>query len=195
MQTLRDEILQTQQTRSDLLKWKLVIAGALGSVGLGFAGAEDSAKNADLVLCAVPPVCVYVDLLSRHLSLRILVIGTFMRSHGGQYGASELAAYEAHAQHARKLGRVPWYLPLRNVSAFALEDWAVSWSTIVLSIGVLGYGVVGDPGFREPFIASGLIGLVVTVFAMSVYRRLFKATNRLAEIKGASTQPGDERLT
>lgn len=77
--TLRQEILQSQQTRSDLLKWKLGLVGAIGAVGLGLAGSRVS-NHADLVLCAVPLVCIYVDFLCRHLSLRILVIGVFFRT-------------------------------------------------------------------------------------------------------------------
>jgi hypothetical protein len=38
LEKLRDEILQTENTRSDLLKWKLGLVGAIGAAGLGFAG-------------------------------------------------------------------------------------------------------------------------------------------------------------
>jgi hypothetical protein len=180
LQTLRDEILQTEQIRSDLLKWKLVLAGALGATGLGFAGARGSVTDADLILCAIPPVCLYVDLLSRHLSLRILVIGAFLRRYGAAYGAVELARYEQHVDGARDLSWRPLHLPLpRRVSAFDLEDWAVSWSTIVLSGAVLVYGFTGARGeFQLSFMASGGIGLGITLVAMYVYRGLFDATNK-----------------
>jgi hypothetical protein len=79
MEGLRDEILQSEGVRSDLLKWKLALAGILGAAGLGFSGSEDL-RHADLVLCAIPPVCVYVDLLCLHLNLKMLVIGTFLRT-------------------------------------------------------------------------------------------------------------------
>jgi hypothetical protein len=78
MQTLREEILQAQRTRSDLLKWKLGLVGVIGSIGLGLAGSRVP-THADLVLCAIPFVCVYVDLLCRHLSLRMIVVGAFFR--------------------------------------------------------------------------------------------------------------------
>lgn len=69
MQTLREEILQAQRTRSDLLKWKLGLVGVIRSVGLGLAGSRVP-THAELVLCAIPFGCVYVDLLCRHLWLR-----------------------------------------------------------------------------------------------------------------------------
>jgi hypothetical protein len=47
----------------------------------------------------VPLACLYIDLLCRHLSLRILVIGTYMR------GKDEdpYAEYEDFVEDARKL--------------------------------------------------------------------------------------------
>ncbi len=37
MEKLREEILQAEQTRSDLLKLKLSLVGAIGALGLGFS--------------------------------------------------------------------------------------------------------------------------------------------------------------
>jgi hypothetical protein len=156
MDTLREEALNSQSARSDLLKWKLVLVGALGAVGLGLAGAADTTGQPDLVLCAIPPVCLYVDLLCRHLSLRILVIGSYFRF-SPEPDASVLRAYETHADELR--------------SAFALEDWAVAWSTLVLSIAVFGYGFSVPGEFKAPFFVSGALGVVVTVAAEIIYRR------------------------
>jgi hypothetical protein len=36
MESLREEILRSEGVRSDLLKWKLALAGTLGAAGLGF---------------------------------------------------------------------------------------------------------------------------------------------------------------
>jgi hypothetical protein len=155
LEKLRDEILHSEQTRMDLVKWKLVLAGAIGATGLGLAGAEDSPGQADLVLCAVPLVCVYVDLACWHLSLRILVIGSFIRTHA----VDDLGRYEQHAR--------------MNRAAFGLEDLALRWSTIVLSLAVFGYGMV--VGFSEnwsqapPFLVSAATGLLGTVFGHFCY--------------------------
>jgi len=179
MDRLREEILNSQAVRSDLLKYKLVIAGALGAAGLGLAGAN-AAGHSDLVLCAVPLACLYVDLLCRHLSLRILVIGMFFRAQAGSAAdtndeVKELAAYEDFVEEARDLGRRVSFLWKSDV--FGLEDAAVTWSTVALSLGVLVYGIVvwipppeHQAQFAIPFVLSGAIGLGGSLVANLVYR-------------------------
>ncbi len=182
MGTLREEVLRTQQTRSDLLKWKLGLVGVIGAVGLGLAGSRLSA-HADLVLCAIPLVCVYVDLLCRHLSLRILVIGTYLRGAGTLEDpeAMMLERYEQHVQAARRLD---------PGGAFDLEDWAVSWSTAALSLAVLVYGVTviatGDLPAGITFILSALAGTATTVFAQRNYLTRFRALSDMAQEPGAT---------
>lgn len=185
MGTLRQEILQSQQTRSDLLKWKLGLVGAIGAVGLGLAGSQVS-THADLVLCAVPLVCVYVDFLCRHLSLRILVIGMFFRT-ATVSGATDtergewatLRVYERYAENARDMhARKTSRLQVRvGGSAFALEDWAVTGSTLVVSAALLIYGTLVRAGSSPDhvpvgwaFIASGVLGLGATIVAQALYR-------------------------
>jgi hypothetical protein len=153
MERLRDEILQAQNTRSELLKWKLGLVGAIGAAGLGFAGSV-GLRHADLVLCALPPVAVYVDLLALHLTLRILVIGTFLRTAGAKEAGAD-QGYEEFAHDARNLGG--------GRSAFDLEDWALFYSTYALSAAVAGYGVyqlVDASTFGVPFVLSGAVGTV-----------------------------------
>jgi hypothetical protein len=187
---LRQEILKAQQARSDLLKWKLGLVGAIGAVGLGLAGSRVS-SHADLVLCAVPLVCVYVDLLCHHLSLRILVIGTFLWT-SAVAAASEaeaaewsvLRAYEAHVQKARQLERrLHRRLPNRwsRHTAFALEDGAVTWSTFVLSAALVVYGRTVQSGHSaDPrlvgavFILAGLVGLAASLLGRWFYTGKFK---------------------
>jgi hypothetical protein len=85
MEKLRDEILEAEKARSDLLKWKLVLVAAIGTVGLGFGQSE---VGHPIVLIGIPLVCAYVDLLCSHLTLRIHVIGNFMRSRTGEPSTS-----------------------------------------------------------------------------------------------------------
>ncbi len=163
---LRQEILQAQQARTDLLKWKLGLVGVIGTAGLGLAGFRASA-HADLVLCAVPFVCVYVDLLCQHLSLRILVIGTFFHmprefvTEDEQADAAVYRRYEKHAQKVRAL---------KPGGGFVLEDWALTGSTTALSISVLLYGTSVRAGVLPDhvpagwaFIVSGILGLVIGI--------------------------------
>ena len=173
METLREEILQGQRVRSDLLKWKLGLVGGLGAAGLGFAGSE-GLRHADLVLCAIPPVAVYVDLLCRHLSLRILVVGTFMRTQRDDPAGATLAAYEDFARRSRDLPGE------KARSAFDLEDWALSWSTMAVSAAIAGYGIVLWSRFSAAFVISGLVGPVATALARRLFRDRFRSVVELA---------------
>jgi hypothetical protein len=164
METLREEILQAQRVRSELLKWKLGLVGALGGAGLGFAGTTQL-RHADLVLAAIPPVCVYVDLLCRHLSLRILVIGRFAAGSADDEGSgAAFAAYERFVERARAL---PSTRGTRSV--FALEDWALSGSSYALSAAIAAYGLYLWSAFSVPFVVSGVVGIVATWLARRLY--------------------------
>jgi hypothetical protein len=179
MEKLRDEILLAESTRSDLLKWRLALVGAIGAAGLGFAGAAEL-RHADVVLCALPPVTTYVDLLARHLTLRILVIGAFLRSERAE--ETTYRAYEEFAEWARSMdGRG---------SAFALEDWALKYSSYGLSAAVAGYGVYQlvalDSTYGVPFVVSGVIGGIVAALGNHLYQRRAHALAGVAP-------PGDDR--
>lgn len=159
---LRSEIVEAQKARTELLKWKLVLTAALGATGLGLGTAEarvsPTTPNLSLVLCCIPLLCAYVDLICAHLSLRILVIGTFLRNRS----TGEAAEYEQFAEKAR------------NVQAYSLEQWASFGSSYLLSLFVGGIGVervsqtVTDAGWWAvavqswPYLVAALIGLVGT---------------------------------
>jgi hypothetical protein len=177
MEMLREEILQSERVRSELLKWKLGLVGALGALGLGFAGTE-RLNHADLVFCAIPPVCVYVDLLCRHLTLKMLVIGRFLISlkESGDDTARTYAAYEELAQEAREIsvGKSGG-----TVSAFALEDWALWLSTLALSLAIIVYGLAVWSEVSIPFIFSGAAGLLATAVGGRQYGVRFRAVESL----------------
>ena len=81
MESFRTEIVATQQTRSDFLKWKLIICATLTGVGLGITGSEPTNDQFDnLCLCLIPFVCIYVDLICYHLDLKMLVFNKFFSS-------------------------------------------------------------------------------------------------------------------
>src|SRR5215831_2425030 len=150
MSSLRKEIVEAQKVRSEILKWKLILVAALGAVGLGFSNPNTIVPNAYLVLLLIPLVCFYVDLLCRHMSLRIIVIGAFLRFRSKE----EDAAYESFVSEARAKG------------AFAFEEWALDWSTVVLSVLVglvglvpskLGLSISAIDTYL--FIGSGFVGL------------------------------------
>jgi hypothetical protein len=196
MEGLRDEILQSEGVRSDLLKWKLALAGALGAAGLGFSGSDDL-RHVDLVLCAIPPVCVYVDLLSLHLNLKMLVIGTFLRRLPQGSDADDIRLYEDFVdRRARELDIAsPRYLgwlrlpkPARRMllgkesdrsSAFDLEDWALSWSTVALSVALIAYAGFQEWPFWLPFVLSGIVGLIASATGNWQFAKRFEAVRAL----------------
>ena len=75
MDKLREEIIEAEKIRADLIKWKLILVAGLGAAGLGLNG--NSCDDMTLLLCLIPFVCVYVDLVARHFNLRIHVIAEF----------------------------------------------------------------------------------------------------------------------
>jgi hypothetical protein len=60
MSALREEIIEAEKARTDLLKWKLIIVSGLGAAGLGFTG-QSNVPGAPFVLLLIPGVCLYVD--------------------------------------------------------------------------------------------------------------------------------------
>jgi hypothetical protein len=212
MEKLREEILQSESVRTDLLKWKLALVGAIGAAGLGFAGSKNLG-HADLVLCAIPPLCVYVDLLCLHLNLKMLVIGTFLRQGTASGPADGLRDYEAFVEQARRMtgggeavrARGPhWPAWVRRIvlgragrepSAFDLEDWALSLSTLALSAALIGYatyvGIYVEARFSIPFAVSGVASLVATWIGNWQFAGRFEAVRALR----LKTEPGQRGRT
>ena len=179
MSSLRTEIIEAQKVRAEILKWKLILVAALGTVGLGFSHPEHmNVPNAYLVLLLVPLVCFYVDLLCKHMSLRMIVIGTFLRARAS---TTDDGAYERFVSDARAMGP-------RKMNIFALEEWALDGSTAVLSLLVILVGLVpGSLGIsmsntieKYLFVGSGLAGLLLTLLVRLFYKRRVAALERLA---------------
>ena len=155
--TLRTEIVESQKIRSDLLKWKLLICAAVGAAGLGFS--DKSVTNAPLALAVIPLACVYVDLLCRHLSLRIHAIGCFLRS--DRHSDEVLRAYETFYQNSR----------LR----VSLEDLALIGCTVLVSVLVYPLGVLASAialwslDWRATvFLVSSGLGILLS-FLLQIY--------------------------
>lgn len=68
-----------------------------------------------------------------------MVIGCYLREIPAEL--QDAAGYEAFAKCARDMQpqRKDLYVGTRTISAFALEDWALRWSTILLSLLVIVY--------------------------------------------------------
>ena len=146
---LPDEILQAQQSRSDLLKWKLVIAATLGAAGFGLSEKVDPAP---LLLTLIPFSCLYVDLLCHNLSIRQIMIGTFYAKQRGD-------DYERFVA--------------RNRGALCMEDWALWGSTLTVCILLLFVGVglrldqtPPTPAEVRPWFRHGTQGLILIIAAL-----------------------------
>lgn len=109
-QKLPDEILESEKTRSEFLRWKLVLCAALGAAGLGITSGSAVAPPIGL-LCLIPLACAYVDLLCTNLNLRIILIG--------RHFSDQCDPYESFVGKYRIV--------------FCLEDWALYGSTYVIS--------------------------------------------------------------
>jgi hypothetical protein len=212
---LRNEIIESEKARADLFKWKIVLVASLGAIALGLEsalGGEDAAtKDPPIthtyVLCLIPLVCLYVDLLCSHLNLRIMVIGRYFQSVAAR-GDGNLSAddvrYEEFAERARNLTsalvrRGRRILRKRRptnglrLNVFAFEDLAQHVSSIVLSSFVIAWGWPGIPASwlglatcsknpgRWVFVGSGLVGVMLSAFALWRYRRRLAALCGLVE--------------
>ncbi|MDJ0903961.1 MAG: glycoside hydrolase family 15 protein [Xenococcus sp. MO_188.B8] len=140
MESFRQEIIETQKARSDLLKWKLIISAALAAVGLGLNPTNSSNYDSpvDLAFCLIPFVCTYVDLLCYHLNLRMFVISKFFKRlqanklrEGNKIDKDWKSWQDIYLfqQYEKTCGEVR--------SAFDLESLALKWSTIIISLIVI----------------------------------------------------------
>ena len=92
-QSLRTEIIESQNSQADYLKWKLISVGAIGTITL--AGSGDTNR---LLACLVPLLCAYVKLVSIHLMIRIITIGAYLRERGDKYEAYTFTLREKSGQ-------------------------------------------------------------------------------------------------
>ncbi len=127
---LRNEIIEAQKERTDLLKWKLIVVAGLAGIGFGFfSGATGTyAENlqgnetSHLALSIIPLACLYVDLLCYNLQVRMMIIGLFMQTYRSRNGRTDGEDYCKYEEFCDK-----------NRMAFKLEDWAIEHSTRTIS--------------------------------------------------------------
>jgi hypothetical protein len=166
---LRAEIVESQRTQAEFLKWKLIGVASLGSLALGFTGADTAAGGTApaptvdlrLLMCLVPVVCGYVDAIGIHLMLRILVIGAYLRTVHAFGSLAPVKNYEGFLHDLRSRG-----------NPFLFETFALHGSSLVLAIliGVLGFtltdtaAVVGYAYVAAGFSGIGLSGALVVLF-------------------------------
>jgi hypothetical protein len=81
----RIEIIESQKTQAEFIKWKPIAVGAIASISLGLTGsaaASPNPKGLQLLLCAIPLVCAYVDFVSLNIMMRIVTIWRLLETVG-----------------------------------------------------------------------------------------------------------------
>lgn len=168
---LRTEIIESQRSQAEILKWKLISVAALGALALSFRRAAEpeptfwSGLDLRLLLCLVPVICAYVDLLSIHLMLRMIVIGTYLRKAKGAFPDQIIKDYESFLWDIRND---------RRGNPFLFELLALHGSSFVLSALVLLFGLLMPTDkFHESYIfmVAGFSGILATFFLISNFNR------------------------
>lgn len=163
MEAFRNEIVEAEKSRIDLLKWKLILVAALGAIGLGISNLSSTAKpmlSLHLTLCLIPLVCVYVDLLCKHLQMRILVISTFFQCQEYENKTDETSCFYSYESFCEEFR-----------SVFNLEDWAQQWSTQFLSVSVIVAALILKLPRTDLLVLvfSGMCGILFTLLIDRAY--------------------------
>jgi hypothetical protein len=129
IEKLRDEIVESQKARTDLMKWKLILVAAVGAAAFGIGSNAATGSDPPFVLLAlIPWICLYVDAICIHNDLRIMAIARFLRTGGN--GSVDLNSierkYEAYCAGSR--------------AQFSLEGFALQLTTLGLSLLVFFIG-------------------------------------------------------
>lgn len=127
---LRNEIIEAEKARIDLLKWKLIVAAGLAGIGFGLLNTAKGSGDAEtqgneishLALSIIPLACLYVDLLCYNLQIRMIVISQFIQNYRPGDGVIDAEGYCMYEKFCDRIR-----------GAFKLEDWAMEYSTRVIS--------------------------------------------------------------
>ena len=141
---LRSEIVESQKSRADLVKWKIILLSTIGFGGLGLK--EHNILNEPiLVLCILPFVSIYVDMFCRQLALRAEAIGVFIQKAPDiiKPGEDVLVVYENFFEAIRKSKtKVQNSIKVFSTKMFYFEHWVLFGSTVFISASVFLFGVV-----------------------------------------------------
>ena len=170
-ETLRNEIIESEKSQSDILKWKLISIAGVSSVSFGIGNTTSVPEAAKLLICLVPLICAYVDLISLHLMIRIITIGAYLKQSGSHY---EQFAFE-----------------IRNktyTNPFVFEAVVLHGSSLVFNIIILGLAFAllfalpkWPPAYMVAYAVAGILGIVVTIFSWVKYTMLAQGVVREAE--------------
>ena len=192
---LRDELVESQKMRIDLFKWKIILIAGLGAGASGVGGVQ--IQHPALLLSLIPLVCMYVDLLSRDQTLRIVSITQYLKLGGNLEGTEKAITendtvartYDAFVAKADRMTLVGSRVALckrlcsSKRSAYAFAFLAQDCSTIAVLMILFLWGLVlwrliplssvfgvnpsGSDGIV--LILSSIVGFAGTFFAYLAY--------------------------
>jgi hypothetical protein len=175
IEVFRQEIIEAAKSRTDLLKWKLILVSTLAAIGLGINTSGSNVKpmiGFHFVLCLIPLVSVYVDLLCKNLQIRILAISEFFQSQKIKDPNNEFLCFQLYEEFCDSIRE-----------EFNFEDWTQQWSTIFLSflIIVLAFIIGLSWMDRLTLIISGICGIVLILRIDKSYRDRCKKLKKKAQ--------------
>ena len=165
MESIIQEVHESQKVRSDLYKWKIILVSAIGATALGF-NKEFQKSEAHFLLCFIPFVCLYIDILCYHISIRIKVIGIYLSA-----DENTLKKYHEYALLVSKKG------------GFSFDKIAQIGSTILLSCLIVPIGILIEYKQRSEtydfailgsyilFLLAALIGIIGVVWLRILFNR------------------------
>ena len=103
LEAFRHEVIEAERTRTELLKWKLFLVSAVGSIALVFGERFDTVIPPQLLLFCIPFICVYVDALCRHLQLRILAISEFYSRYSHEFSSETFHYLRDYENFCRRI--------------------------------------------------------------------------------------------
>lgn len=178
--TLRNEIVESQKTQADFLKWKLIAVAAVSSISLGFTPVANSVnsdeanrRGLELLLCAIPLICAYIDFVSLHIMIRIVTIGTYLKKIGSDY--------EGFVFFTRAKGANP----------FIFETAALHGSSFVFNLVLIAisFSDIAVSWIRTVYCLGGVSGLIVTAISWVSYAKRARRIEDLAQNQDQEARP------
>ena len=175
MKLLRQELNGAQQRQAELLRWKLLLVSALAATGLGLTNSP-TVPHIELILCCIPFVCAYVDILYYDQSLIIIGIAEFTRScltpDDENLGLIE---YEKFALSLREI-------PYKNktIGAYDLNKINLKWASIIFSVAIAIYAATQyHKSTSIAIFISGIIGILLSFWVTRSYEIRVKQIREL----------------
>jgi len=87
-ESLRTEIIEAQKQGADMQRWKIIGSATIAALVLGLGGEKADSATTEVhfyVLCAIPPLCLFADMICAQIAIRIDVIAGYLRSKEDDY--------------------------------------------------------------------------------------------------------------